>query len=651
MIMISRDTIDTIISSTRIEEVIGDFVTLRRRGANVIGLCPFHNEKTPSFTVSPTKGIYKCFGCGKAGNAVNFLMEHEHFTYPEALRYLANKYQIEIEEEAQTPEMQQELSERESLYNLNQFARDFYEKTLHETEEGKAIGLSYLKERGVRDDIIRKFQLGYNPSTWDAFTKYALDNGYKLDYLVKSGLTLQKDNRAYDRFHSRIIFPIHTASGRVVGFGGRILTTEKNRPKYVNSPDSDVYNKSKSLYGIFFARNAIASKDTCFLVEGYTDVISLNQAGIENVVASSGTSLTQDQIRMIRRYTKNITILYDGDPAGIKASFRGIDMIVEEGMNVKIVLFPEGEDPDSYSRDHHPAEVQEFIANAADNFILFKTHLLLKETEGDPIKKAVLIKEIVNTIGLIPDGITRTLYIKECAVLMNVPEQVLMNEVRKILRNKIKKTFPELKKPEGIGWTEDQTAPFQETYDIASDEYQEREIIRILLLYGDDVLPLTRKNDDDEEEAYTVKVAEFAVLDILHDELTFENPVYAAVFAEYVKAHQEKRIPDRNEFISHNDPDIAHTAVDLVFTPYELSINWKKNNIHVNVEENRMKELVFTAILSFKSKKLDKIITAKLKEMQESSDPKDQELLLNELKNLKDSSIVVNRELGRIITR
>ena len=649
--MISRDTIDTIISATRIEEVVGDFVTLKRRGVNMIGLCPFHNEKTPSFTVSPTKGIYKCFGCGKAGNGVNFMMEHEHYTYPEALRYLADKYQVEIEEVAQTPEMKQELSERESLYNLNQFAKDFYEKTLHETEEGKAIGLSYLKERGVREDIIRKFQLGYNPSTWDALTKHALDNGYKLDYLIKSGLTLQKDTRAYDRFHSRVIFPIHSASGRIIGFGGRILTSEKNRPKYVNSPDSDVYNKSKSLYGIFFARNAIASKDGCFLVEGYTDVIALYQAGIENVVASSGTSLTQDQIRMIQRYTKNITILYDGDPAGLKASFRGIDMIVEEGMNVKIVLFPEGEDPDSYARNHHPKEVEEFVDAQADNFILFKTRLLLNETEGDPIKKAGLIKEIVKTIGLIPDGITRTVYIKECAVLMDVPEQVLMNEVRKILRNKIKKTIPDLKTPEDIGWTEDQTAPPQEEYDITSDEYQEREIIRILLLYGDEAIPLTRKNDDDEEEEYKVNITEFVLQDILHDELGFDNAILASIFADYVNAHEEKRTINRNEFISHNDPDIAHTAVDLIFTPYELSINWEKNNIHVNVEDNRMKELVFTAILSFKSKKLDKIITAKLKEMLESSDPKEQELLLHELKNLKDSSILVNKELGRIITR
>jgi len=648
--MISRETIDNIISATRIEEVIGDFVTLRRRGVNQIGLCPFHDEKTPSFTVSPTKGIYKCFGCGKAGNAVNFLMEHEHFTYPEALRYLAGKYQIEIEEEEQTPEMQQELSDRESLYNLNQFAGDFFVKSLHESEEGKAIALSYLKERGVRDDIISKFGLGYCPSVWDAFTSHARKNGYKLDFLVKSGLTLQKESRSYDRFHSRVIFPIHSASGRIIGFGGRILTTEKNRPKYVNSPDSDVYNKSKSLYGVFFARTAMASQDNCYLVEGYTDVISLHQSGIENVVASSGTSLTQDQIRMIQRYTKNITILYDGDPAGIKASFRGIDMILEEGMNVKIVLFPEGEDPDSYCRNHHPDEVKKFVSEEADNFVIFKTNLLLSETEGDPIKKASLIKEIINTIALIPDGITRTLYMKECAILMNVSEQVLVNEIRKILRKKFKKTLPEGVKPEEAGWAEDIKVPRQEEYDIDSDDYQEREIIRLLLLYGKDVLSLIRMDEEGNEVEYPVSVADFVVVDILRDDLGFENPVYAAIFKEYADARDREEMPDRNLFIVHEKEDIVHAAIDLIFTPYELSENWEKNNIHIAGEEDLVKELVFTAILSFKARKLDKIIKAKMKEIRESDDPTDQELLLNELKNLKNSSILVNSKLGRIIT-
>ena len=359
--MITRETIDNIVSAVRIEEVIGDYINLRRRGVNLLGLCPFHNEKTPSFTVSPAKGIYKCFGCGKAGNAVGFIMEHERLTYPEALRYLAKKYHIEIEEEEQTPEQIQEISEKESLFNLNEFARRYFSSVLFDTEEGKAVGLAYFREREIREDIIKKFQLGFSPDQWNAFSEHAITEGYKKDMLLKTGLALEKDGRLYDRFHSRVIFPIHSASGRTIGFGGRILTSDKNRPKYVNSPESELYNKSKTLYGIYFARNEIARKDNCYLVEGYTDVISLHQAGIENVVASSGTSLTTDQVRMIQRYTSNITILYDGDPAGIKASFRGIDMVLEQGMNVRIVLFPDNEDPDSFARKHHPQETENLL--------------------------------------------------------------------------------------------------------------------------------------------------------------------------------------------------------------------------------------------------------------------------------------------------
>lgn len=649
--MISRDTIDTIVSTIRIEEVVGDFVTLRKRGVNMIGLCPFHNEKTPSFTVSPAKGIFKCFGCGKAGSGVSFVMEHEHFSYPEALRYLANKYQIEIEEEEQTAEMQEQMSEREALFNLNQFALEFFEKTLHDTKEGKAIALSYLKERGVRDDIIRKFKLGYSPRQWDAFTEHARQQGYKMEALVKSGMTLQKEERSFDRFHARVIFPIHSVSGKVIGFGGRILTSEKNRPKYVNSPESEVYNKSKSLYGIYFARNAITLKDNCYLVEGYTDVISLHQAGIENVVASSGTSLTHDQIRMILRYTKQVTILYDGDPAGVKASFRGIDMIVEEGMDVKIVLFPDGEDPDSYARNHHPDEVEAFITRHADNFILFKTRLLLEETKGDPIRKAGLIKEIVNTIGLIPDGISRTLYIKECSALMNVPEQVLMNEVRKILRNRIKKQLPGVEKPEDIGWQEDTTAPSQEELDLISDDFQERELIRQLLLYGREPLTLQRKDEEGNEVPFSMPVAEFIVVDILRDDLGFENALYGRMFDEFVKSRERDEIPDDAFFKLHSDPEIAHAAIDLMVSQYELSKNWEKNRIIVEEEPKHIKELVLSAMLSFKAKKLDKIIAAKQKEMREVTDQKEVELLLAELRDLKASNIQINRELGRIITK
>jgi DNA primase len=386
--LIPKDTIQTIIETARIEEVVGEFVHLRKRGVNYVGLCPFHNEKTPSFTVSPAKGIYKCFGCGKAGNSVNFIMEHEHYTYPEALKFLAKKYNIEVEEEEQTPEQIQQLNERESLYAVTEFARKFFTEQLLNTDEGKSIGLSYFKERDFTDKTIDEFQLGYSPDRWDAFTKAAKENGYEKQFLVKTGLTIDKDGKHFDRFRARVIFPIHNLTGRVIGFGGRILKKDDKKAKYVNSPESEIYNKSKVLYGIYFAKNEIIKKDNCFLVEGYTDVISLFQAGIKNVVASSGTSLTTGQIRLIKRYTPNITILYDGDAAGLKASFRGIDMILEQGMNVKVVLFPEGEDPDSYARTHRSVEVEDYITSQAKDFIRFKTSVLLEETQNDPVKKA-----------------------------------------------------------------------------------------------------------------------------------------------------------------------------------------------------------------------------------------------------------------------
>ena len=438
--MIARDTIQTIIETARVEEVVGDFVTLRKRGVNMIGLCPFHNEKTPSFTVSPVKGIYKCFGCGKAGNSVNFVMEHEHYTYPEALRFLAKKYSIEIEEEEQTPEQLQEINEKESLYAVTAFAQKFFTEQLFQSEEGKAIGLTYFKNRDFREHIMEQFQLGYSPDAWEAFTHKAIENGYSPEFLVKSGLTIDKDGKRFDRFSARVIFPIHNLSGRVIGFGGRILKSEEKKAKYINSPESDIYNKSQVLYGIYFAKNAIIKKDNCYLVEGYTDVISLFQAGFENVVASSGTSLTTDQIRLIKRYTPNITILYDGDEAGLKASFRGIDMILEQGMNVKIVMFPDGEDPDSFVRNHRSIEVEEFLNKSANDFIRFKTNILLKDAQDDPIKKAGLIKEIVQSISLIPDAIIRSVYVKECSATMDMAEQTLMNELNKLLRKKFRQT-------------------------------------------------------------------------------------------------------------------------------------------------------------------------------------------------------------------
>jgi len=647
--MINRDTIETILTTARIEEVVGDFVSLRRRGVNLLGLCPFHNEKTPSFTVSPAKGIYKCFGCGKAGNAVNFIMEHEHFSYPEALKYLAKKYNIEIEEKEQTPEQIRELNEKESLFNVNLFARQYFTDSLLETDEGKSIGLSYFKERGIREDLIRKFQLGYNPKKRDAFSDHAIKNGYKKEYLLKTGLSVESENRLFDRFHERVIFPIHSASGRILGFGGRILTGEKNRPKYVNSPESEIYSKSKTLYGIFFAKNAIISKNNCFLVEGYTDVIALHQAGIENVVASSGTSLTFDQIRSIQRFTSNITILYDGDPAGIKASFRGIDMIVEQGMNVKIVLFPENEDPDSFARKHHPSEVELFISTNTNNFILFKTKLLLDETRNDPIKKAALIKDIVATIALIPDGITRSLYIRECSSLMSISEQVLMNELNNQLRSRFQKNI-------SISGQNDQTqdvapapADPQPPFETNLAEFQEKEIIRILLLYGKQSIHIKKSPDDTAE--FAVMIADFIVHEILSDELDFENTLYHRIFQEYINGSENDSIPDSSWFLSHPEFGLSQSISNLLISPYELSENWLKNNIQVETEESRLKMHIEHSILAFKSKKIEKMITEMQSKLSQATTSDEQNELMTALRELKKQSARINNQgLGRIVT-
>jgi DNA primase len=650
--MITRETIDNIISAVRIEEVIGDFISLRRRGVNLLGLCPFHNEKTPSFTVSPAKGIYKCFGCGKAGNAVGFIMEHEHFTYPEALKYLAKKYQIEIEEEVRTPEQIQETSEKESLINLNEFARKYFSSVLFGTEDGKAVGLAYFRERDIREDIILKFQLGFSPDPWNAFSEHAIKEGYKKEFLLKTGLSLEKDGRLYDRFHSRVIFPIHSASGRVIGFGGRILTSDKNRPKYVNSPESEIYNKSKTLYGIYFARNAIAVKDNCYLVEGYTDVISLYQAGIENVVASSGTSLTTDQVRMVQRYTSNITILYDGDPAGIKASFRGIDMVLEQSMNVKIVLFPDNEDPDSFARKNHPSEVIKFITANALNFISFKTRLLLEETKNDPIKKAGLIKDIVASISLIPDNITRTLFVRECADLMSVPEQVLMNELNKVRRNRMNREMQEqsgsaiIPEPETI--TLPQT-PFE--VDTTSAVSQEKEIMRLLMLYGTDIIHIEQLDENNDKVKVPVTVADYVVHDIQRDELQFDNPVYAAIFEEYRSGRDQDQFPERSFFLGHEEKEIAYTAVDLIFTPYELSPNWLKHNVYIDTEEEKLIVRLDYALLSFKARKIDKLINELQKKLHGAASAEDQKRVQSQFKDLKAKSMQIHGKLNRIVTR
>ena len=652
--MIPRETIQTIIETARVEEVVGEFVTLRKRGVNMIGLCPFHNEKTPSFTVSPAKGIYKCFGCGKAGNPVNFIMDHEAYTYPEALKYLAKKYNIEVEEEEQTPEQIEALNEKESLFAASAYAQKFFSEQLFQSEEGKSIGLSYFKNRDFRENIIEQFQLGYSPNAWEAFTKNALKNGYKKEFLVKSGLTIDKNGRTFDRFSARVIFPIHNLSGRVIGFGGRILKTEDKKAKYINSPESEIYSKSKVLYGIYFAKNAIIRKDNCYLVEGYTDVISLFQAGFENVVASSGTSLTTDQIRLIKRYTPNVTILYDGDEAGIKASFRGIDMILEQGMNVKVVIFPDGEDPDSYVRNNRSAEVENFLDEEAKDFIQFKTKILLKDTKNDPIKKAGMIKEIVESISKIPDAITRSVYIKECSFMMEMAEQTLMNELNKLLRKKFRSTFKDTPE-EPVVQTEDLPVEKQLQDNFNNTEFQEKDVIRLLLNYGPEEIGFEHENEDGQKEDLQIKVATFIVSDLQNDEITFNDKIYQKIFDEYAELISEDIIPGDKHFINHSSKNLSSKAIDLLTSPYELSDKWESvARIEVATEDQKIKTAVVNAVLSFKAKKIEQLIAQSQEEMKQAQGDENFEALLemlNKQKELKEISREIYRQLGRVITR
>jgi DNA primase len=650
--LIPKETIQEIVDIARIEEVVGEFVNLKKRGVTYVGLCPFHNEKTPSFTVTPTRGIYKCFGCGKGGDAVNFLMEHEHFNYPEALKYLAKKYNINVEEEEQTAEKIQEQQEKESLFLVNEFAAKTFEHNLFNSEQGKAIGLSYFKERGFREDIIRKFRLGYAIDEWDNFTAHAVRQGYKLDYLQKTGLTIVKEAKSYDRFRGRVIFPIQNLSGRILGFGGRTLSSDKAVPKYVNSPESEVYNKSKILYGINLAKSAIIAADNCYLVEGYTDVISLHQAGIENVVASSGTALTTDQIRLISRYTKNITILYDGDEAGIKASFRGIDLILEQGMNVKIVLFPDGEDPDSYARSHRTSEVQDFITAQAVNFIIFKTNLLLKEASGDPIKKSALIHEIVGSIALIPDQIIRSVYIKECAALMEVAEQALMNALNQIRRRRYDKKLKEQQpadaekfvQPFVIPTEKDQGADFNDTAN------HEKEIARMIMQYGDKKLVFEHKHDDGEIQTMEVDAAWFIVKDLENDDIRMKNARYQKILDAAAGEVARGNLPDSRFYLHHSDSDIAQTATDLLSEKYELG-NWERVKIKVKTEEEKLRVAVTAAILSLKLRTLERQFEETLKKLQtETGDEETELLIIAQQKTQKKISLISN-ELGRIILR
>jgi DNA primase len=645
--LISKQTIARILEDARIEEVVGEFVKLKKSGQNYKGLSPFTAERNPSFYVSPAKGIFKCFSSGKGGNVVNFLMEHEHFTYPEALTYLAKKYGIAIEEDSITPEDIQTENERETLFQVTAFAMNFFMQNLHETEAGKAIGLEYFKSRDLKPDTIKKFQLGYSPESWDAFTKNALENGYKLEYLEKTGLTITKDGRSYDRFRGRVIFPIHNITGRILGFGGRTLLKDDHVPKYVNSIESEIYSKSQTLYGLYFAKSAIIRLDNCYLVEGYTDVISMHQAGIENVVASSGTALTEEQIRLIKRYTPNITILYDGDPAGIKASFRGIDMVLEQGMNVRIVLFPDGEDPDSYARKHRRAELEELITAGAQDFIRFKTSLLLKEAANDPIKRAGLIKEIVGSISLIPDPIYRSVYIKECSTLMDVQEQMLMSSLNKILYQKNRKQAEQEAARQEVEIPE-MPAPKQVEQVNQEIESQEYHLIRLLLLYSNYDIEITEQ----DELAQKISVARYIIEEVNKDDLKFANPVYQKIFDLYNLALLEGNEPDEKLLINDGqDQELISEVITILSSRYELSENWLKKRILVNSEKEKLLFAVESTLLSFKEKTIDRMINEILQEIKVTSSEEDIMLLQTRHKNYKEISIKINQKLGRIITK
>lgn len=591
--MIDQGTIDRIMDAAQIVDVVSQFVTLKRRGINYVGLCPFHTDKTPSFYVSPAKNICKCFACGEGGSAVHFIMKHEQLSYYEALKYLAKRYDIEIQEREFTDDQKKAYNERESLFILNNYAKDYFVNTLHEHIEGKSIGLSYFKERGFREDIIRKFELGYSLEQRDAFTQEAIRNGYKTEYLVKTGLTIEGDNKYFsDRFRGRVMFPVHTLSGKVVAFGGRILKKAENTGKYVNSPESEIYHKGNELYGIYLAKQAITKADCCFLVEGYTDVISFHQAGIENVVASSGTALTHGQIRLIHRFTNNVTVIYDGDAAGIKAAVRGIDLLLEYGINVKVILLPDGEDPDSFARKQNADSLNTYIKDHEVDFIRFKTQLLLDEAGNDPIKRAALISDIVNSISIIPDSIIRTVYVKDCSTLLGIDERVLTQEVNKkhlaILQKEPSKESPNqnLDKTLLAPTVQNDVVPLKVS---STPIYKyELSILYFIIRYGTE--PLICDEEDEREEA-SMRVIDYVKYDLERDNLWFTHPVYKQILDESIAlANQEGFLPSRY-FLAHPDQDISKVAAEVIGDRYQLSkVHIKQFGENVKKEDTPLAE-------------------------------------------------------------
>lgn len=636
--MIPKETVDKILETARIEEVVGDFVHLKKRGASLIGLCPFHNESTPSFHVSVTKGIFKCFGCGKGGDSARFIMDHEKYTYPEALKYIANKYHIEVEEEVQSPERQETELRREALYVVTTRAARFFQESMWSSEEGKTIGLGYYKERGFRDEVLKKFELGYSPDSWDAFIMKAIEEGFNEKILEDAGLAIRNDKgKLYDRFRGRVLFPIHSFTGRIIGFGGRTLKTDKKVPKYVNSPESEIYHKSDVLYGLFFAKKAIRDLDNCYLVEGYADVLSVHQAGIENVVASSGTSLTTAQIRLIGRFTKNITILYDGDPAGIKASLRGLDMILEEGLNVRVVLFPDGHDPDSYVRKLGSSEFKNYIEKNQKDFILYKTSILLKDAGTDPIKKAGVIREVVESIAKIPDSIKASVFVRECSTLMQIDERALITELNKLRQGKYKAPRQDdpdpLPHPDGMEYADSPSTLSQ---------VQEQEVIRLLLNYGHELV-----NWDGVTDTYIAPYVISNMADVI-----FEDPVCKLIIDEYAKRIDEGELPTLQDFIQSRDPQIADMAISLITSPYVLSNNWyDKRKIFVRNETENMRATILGGIFHLKKRKVDEILKNIREEILQETDENNVTILLQRYMRVKEVEKGISAFLGSVVVK
>lgn len=659
--LISKSTIDKVYETARLEEVIGDFVQLKKSGSNFKGLSPFTDERSPSFMVSPVKQIWKDFSSGKGGNVVAFLMEHEHFSYPEAIKYLARKYNIEIEETELSNEQKEQTNERESMYLVSEYAQKYFSEVLWEREQGKAIGLSYFKERGFADDTIKKFSLGYCLDQWDGFTKAALGKGYQLDYLEKTGLTIVKEDashregkKTFDRFKGRVMFPIHSMSGRVLGFGGRILANDKKAAKYLNSPESDIYHKSKVLYGIYFAKQAIAKEDNCYLVEGYTDVIQMYQRGVHNVVSSSGTALTADQIRLINRLTKNITVLFDGDAAGLRASLRGIDLILEQGMNVKVCTFPEGEDPDSFSKNHDYEAVVSYLRENAKDFIQFKASLLVEEAANDPIKRADTVRDIVNSISKIPDRIQKEIYIQECAQIMNISEAVLFNTLAQIGKKEVADANKKVKQ-EQQAFEVVKNQPLQQKVDV---QYElERKIIEMLLLYGDldqqfEDLVLKENEKGDlvlEPESLDAKVYEKIYLDLQDDEIELANEQFRNIYYRLMEDLNEREEFSMTSFIANLDQELASEISSILMEEEKYVLHqWERKDIYPKDKKVGIAQLVSETILTLRcyliKKRIGSLQEHTLNHQEGNSET------MEEIMNYIQLNVLLNKKLNRVLS-